>query len=761
MGELRDASARDRIARALDATLFVDAGAGSGKTHALVGRVVNTVLEGSPPVPLRHIAAVTFTEKAAAELRDRLRARFERETSAADPQRAARAARALEDLDSAAIGTLHSFAQRVLIEHPIQVGLPPLIDVLDEVASGVAFDERWTALRAELLDDPDLAHALPLAFAAGVRLPDLRAMYRAFGDNWDLLAARVLATPAAPIPPVSAAPFVARAQALAAHVTQCRDDTDKFLPHLTALATWVDRLNQATDDAARLAVLTEASQLKWSYGQKGNWTCDLPTLKEECKTFVADVTDLRRRVCDAALRLLAHRIARATLDAAAARRDEGRLEFHDLLVLARDLLRHPTYGPAVRAGLREQYRLLLLDEFQDTDPIQVELAVRIAGGAGAFADDWTDVPVPEGSLFVVGDPKQSIYRFRRADIATYLRAQEVFGDRVVLNTNFRTGAPIVEWINHTFGRLIVATPGSQPEYQPLNPYRPGPPEGPTVLTLGREHEDGPDADQVRGLEAADVAAAVTAMLARRWQVDDGQGGWRDVRLADIAVLVPARTSVPYLEEAFDAAGIGYHAEASSLVYRTREIRDLLLAARAADDPSDQLALVSALRSTLFGCGDDELWTWHQGGGRWNILAPDRTTSTRRIRWRGPSRTYFNCTATAPGCRPARSWDASSPTGACSRSARTRPAPRRVAAAAVRHRPGTGLVADRPRRTARLPVLGDATGRRRRPRRRSRPPRNRHRHPADPHHPRRQGPGVPGRHRLRHDQPPRPWRLRRT
>src|SRR4029434_11041041 len=117
--------------------------------------------------------------------------------------------------------------------------------------------------------------------------------------------------------------------------------------------------------------------------------------------------------------------------------------------------------------------LLLLDEFQDTDPIQIELAVRIAGGAGAVGDDWTALGGHPGSLFVVGDPKQSIYRFRRADIATYLRAQELLGERVVLNTNFRTGAPILEWINHTFGRLIAAVPDSQPEYVPLLPHRPG------------------------------------------------------------------------------------------------------------------------------------------------------------------------------------------------------------------------------------------------------------------------------------------------
>jgi ATP-dependent exoDNAse (exonuclease V) beta subunit len=153
------------------------------------------------------------------------------------------------------------------------------------------------------------------------------------------------------------------------------------------------------------------------------------------------------------------------------------------------------------------------------------------------------------------------------------------------------------------------------------------PDGLPVTLLGAcPHADRPSADDLRTREAADVAAAVRTALAQRWQVAaephtlDGDG-WRDVRLGDIAVLLPARTSLPHLEDALDAAGIPYRAEASSLVYRSREVRDLLTAARAADDPSDPLALVAALRSPLFGCGDDDLWTWQQAGVRWNIFAP--------------------------------------------------------------------------------------------------------------------------------------------
>jgi ATP-dependent helicase/nuclease subunit A len=620
-----DAAARQQIAQRLDQTLFVEAGAGSGKTTCLVNRVVATVLEASSAVPLRHVAAVTFTEKAAAQLRDRLRAAFERRAAAAPPGswEATAAAQALDDLDTAAIGTLHSFAQRILAEHPIEAGLPPLVEIRDEVSSGVAFDDRWAALRAELLDDPDLADVLPLALAAGVRLDDLRSMAAAFTDNWDLLADRILATPPGPLPTIDADTIVADARRLAAQAEHCIDGTDKFLPRLHGLSAWAAMLADAGDDAARLAVLADAGKLSWSYGQRRNWTCDLAQLKQQCTELATAAAAIRDRVLDVALRRLADRLARATLHDAQVRRAEGRLEFHDLLVLARDLLRHPIHGPAVRAVLQQRYQRLLLDEFQDTDPIQIDLAVRITGGVGAEHTDWADIDVPPGSLFVVGDPKQSIYRFRRADIATYLAAQQHIGAQVVLDTNFRTGAPVLDWINHVFAQLITAVPDSQPAYRPLRAHRPAAPAGPPVLALGVDvHADNPSADEIRTREAADVAATVRAALTQRWQVhDDTTGGWRDVELRDIAVLVPARTSVARLEAAFDAANIGYHSEASSLVYRTREVRDLLAAARAADDPSDPLALVTALRSPLFGCGDDDLWTWYQAGGRWNLLAP--------------------------------------------------------------------------------------------------------------------------------------------
>ena len=613
---LSDADARRAIREDLAETLFVEAGAGSGKTSSLVDRVVEIVLtEG---VPLRSVAAVTFTDKAAAELRDRLRRAFEKRAG----QGACPAAReAIDEIDTAAIGTLHAFAQRILTEHPIEAELPPLLEIRDEVGSGVDADARWLTLRNDLLDDEDLTDTLVLAMAGGLRLTDLRAMAGAFNANWDLLRDRVLTVPAPDLPAVDVAAMIAEARRLVALADGCTDVEDKLLETLAQLGLWADQLREAPDDAARVTVLGDAVLKNWNRGRAGNWPVyGAIRLRAECRELGEAALRLRSEIIDVTLRRLAHRIAGAVLDAAEARRAEGRLEFHDLLVMARDLLRSPTHGAVVRSRLQRKYRRLLLDEFQDTDPIQIELAVRIAGGADAGQEEWADVPVPGGSLFVVGDPKQSIYRFRRADIATYLAAQSTLGRQVVLNANFRTTAPILSWVNTVFGQLIQATPDSQPPYRPLTATREAAEVGPAVTALGAAaHTDNPNAATLREREAAEVVAAVRTALADRWQVECGDG-WRDIRLGDIAVLVPSRTSLPQLESALDDAGIGYHPGATSLVYRTREVRDLLTAARAGDDPSDQLALVSALRSPLFGCGDDDLWTWRQAGGRFSIFA---------------------------------------------------------------------------------------------------------------------------------------------
>lgn len=635
---LVDQASRDRITADLGTTLFVDAGAGTGKTTALVDRILALVTGGG--VELESIAAITFTDKAAAELRDRIRRELERyaETTPEDED-SKRAKRALDQLDGAAIGTLHSFAQRLLSEHPIESGLPPRVEVLDEVSSAVAFEQRWSVFRDKLLADETFERSVLLLVASGIRFEALHTLAVAFNDNWDLVDERVPAhSPEASDIRDLLAPVLFDLEEVCS--TTCDDPGNRLRLRLDDIAEWVAWLRSLPGELEVLeAIGPQAPRKPPSFKAKGVGKGADFDNAEGVRDQVIDAGErlesARQEVGRACVRRLASALRVFTLEAASERRRAGQLEFHDLLVLARGLLRDPAHGSSVRVWLHDRYKRLLLDEFQDTDPIQIELAVRIAAVDPASelvgSEPWSEVPVEEGHLFFVGDPKQSIYRFRRADISMFLTAASRFGEgggAVELSTNFRTVGPVIDWINHTFGRLM-SEPGSddlpvpsQPNYVQLASVRSPAPSGAAVAVIGRtEHPKDLSADEIRGVEAGEVAATVLRAVEEVWEVDAGDGTWRTAQLGDITILVPARTSLPFLEEALDEAGIAYRAESSSLVYASRAVRDLLMVLRAVDDPTNHLHIVSALRTPLLGCGDDDLFRFKaERRGHWSYLA---------------------------------------------------------------------------------------------------------------------------------------------
>ena len=379
---LKDDPTRGRIRADTSSTLFVNAGAGSGKTSVLVDRVVQLVLVDG--LRLRHVGAVTFTEKAGAELRDRLRAEFEEARRDSEDEQRDRASTALEDLDGAAIGTLHAFAQRLLMEHPIEAHLPPIIEVLDEVGSSVAFDERWAETQQLLLDDEAIREPLLLAMALGVTLKHVRSLSLMLGRDWDLIADRLaLDEPQTPVTVPNVAELLDHAAELIRKKDHCGSPDDMLLPRLQELEEIAALLAGSDELESQLELISQMSAMKFTRGKAGNWRIPVVVVRDEGKELAAYAGRIVGRVLDQCLRIITRWVAHRVLDSALTRRREGRLEFHDLLVLARDLLRNEEDA---RAALHDRYQRLLLDEFQDTDPIQIELATRIAGGASASQD---------------------------------------------------------------------------------------------------------------------------------------------------------------------------------------------------------------------------------------------------------------------------------------------------------------------------------------------------------------------------------------
>ncbi|HEV3264109.1 MAG TPA: UvrD-helicase domain-containing protein [Acidimicrobiales bacterium] len=611
-----DHAAREEIRSHLDASQFVEAGAGTGKTTALVARILELVASGEATID--QVAAITFTDAAAAELRDRVYEALERASTGADSsERRVRARAALDEIDGAAICTLHGFAQRILAAHPFEAGLPPSFEVLDEGRSAVAFDDRWEGFVDQLLEDPGLADLLRRLLVCGVRLDHLRTLTGLCHDNWDLLVGAQPGDPAlGDIDPSSILNALDAAQ-VAAETCTCSDD--KLLIHIEGLAGFGSALRETTSGLEILELLVDPPRLTCSRGQKGNW----PDPVAEVRGLLAGAEEARRTlvagVISDALAGLVPAVTRFTVNSANDRKRDGRLEFHDLLVWAVELIRKDA---GVRVALHHQYPRLLIDEFQDTDPIQAEMAFRIANGGGESGPGevrWSELPVEPGRLFFVGDPKQAIYRFRRADIGLFLEVRDRRrADRVALTANFRSVPGIIDWINTVFGELFDdPVDGTQAAYQPLQAERFLPFEttdgSPPVILLGGPI-DAQGIDEVRAEEAAEIAATVRRIREEKWPVGD----WgAPARLSDITILIPTRTGLPVLQQAFDTEGVPYRLESSSLVYEAPEVGDLLTILRAIDDPTDQVSTVTALRSEAFGCGDDDLLAFRHAGGRWD------------------------------------------------------------------------------------------------------------------------------------------------
>ena len=638
--ELPDQPDRSAIAERLETNLFVEAGAGSGKTSSLVGRIVALVASG---VEIGTVAAITFTEKAAAELRHRLRQELaEAATETPDATLRARMGTALDALDHAPIGTLHAFARRILIDYPVQAGLPPGFRVLDELESQLAFEERWSSLLDQILDDPEPAGGILEGGSALIELCSLdnfgltsgaRRVATGFHDNWDLVESRVDRSDP---PPWRFDPGNFADEVLAVCDTQVPDDDAQHerLDDLRTAALQLRGADRLGDQIAMVDHIRDRCTKVKKTGSKVKWTAagldpdGLLALRDRQLELADRAHRLLQSVRERRIRVLGALLGRWVLSAARDRAADGTVEFHDLLVLARQLVaRHAD----VRDDLHRRYQRILLDEFQDTDPIQLEIAVRLTADPHHpdqdASGDWRRLVPLAGRLFIVGDPKQSIYRFRRADIAQYMgAARQVGATPAGLSANFRSSQQVLDWVNDVFARLIVHQPDVQPGYRALEARRPHFRQHGSVTVFGiDEHQDlttGKRAETLRWREASDAADAVATALHEQWLVTDRDDHrepiLRPCRPGDITVLLPARTSLPALEAAMRERDIPYRAENSSVVYITSEIRHLMLALRAADDATDQLALVAALRTPLYGCSDVELYDWKVGGGSWSI-----------------------------------------------------------------------------------------------------------------------------------------------
>jgi ATP-dependent exoDNAse (exonuclease V) beta subunit len=669
---LVDSAARERIRHSLDESLVVEAAAGTGKTTELVTRIVNVLSAGTARID--QMLAVTFTEKAAGELKLRLREGLERARrdptgtsgrEADDPaERLGNIEHAIAHLEEAQVSTIHGFCADLLHERPVEAGVDPRFEVLAEAEQtfGQAFD-AW--LQQTLAEPPD-----------GVRRALRRRTVGGFG-----------------VQPSKERP-TERLRKAAADLTEWRDfpapwrrETferkaiiDQIVALLLDFTELTDRVSNRRGDklyldmrpamlAARAikthdelrprrrdydgveATLVElAANRDFINPRQGSGSSygdgvSRGTVIEQHKKIVAVLRNFRR-VANADLAALLQDDLRGPMTTyAALKQDAGRLDFVDLLLEARNLVRD---HDEVRKDFQRRFTRIFVDEFQDTDPLQAEILLLLAAD-DPTERDWRRVSPSRGKLFIVGDPKQSIYRFRRADVAVYhaVKTQLEKGGiaSVALTTSFRAVPSIQRLVNRAFAPLMSTRGGPvtvpeppQADYVSLSPYRDDVDDQPSIVVLPVPRPYGVRRVAASAIERSlpDAVGAFVSWLVTEsgWYVTDrlssSEGERGTVPVQKFGRVRVAARHVCLLFRRFDSFGTdmtrGYvdaleardlpHLLVGGRTFHDREEVTTMRAALAAVEyPDDELSVFATLRGSLFAIEDAVLLEYHQRVGR--------------------------------------------------------------------------------------------------------------------------------------------------
>ena len=636
-----DAARREAIA-VHDRSFLVEAGAGSGKTAVMAGRIAMLLAGGVAP---KHIAAVTFTEFAASELLIRVRAfvgaltageiptelRVALPDGLSDKQRSNLAA-ADAALDEMTCSTIHGFCQRLITPYPVEADIDPGAAVMDRDQADLAFAELIDAwLREELAGEAggllaELVLHDPNATLGLIRtvLDHLRR-HRAFApyERQDLEQC--------------ATAFREAAEAFNNFLSGEDAEEPETVTIAARFRELIDEIGNspATKTPAWLIGVLAAPRCTELFTQSGGFRkyqkktkwraaakrvglaqADGDRLNDEASAHYAlcraTWTALQGAVATHVLADLVPLVQSVMARFREHKRAAALLDFDDLIFAARDLLRD---HDNVRQALAARFSHVLVDEFQDTDPLQTEIFWRLCGEPpkDGDTDDWPAFTLRPGALFLVGDPKQAIYRFRGADIAAYVRAREAFraqaADGVLsIATNFRSCPPIMAYVNERFEAPLSEEKG-QPGFQALDPFVPKRAEGPSVAALDIEvaDENGKaTAAQQRDGEAEAVADMCARLIGSESIRDFENGGQRPCRAGDIALLAPTGSELWRYEEALEQRSIPVATQAGKGLYRRQEIQDLIAVTRVLADPRDRLALGALLRGPLVGLTEEEL-----------------------------------------------------------------------------------------------------------------------------------------------------------
>jgi ATP-dependent exoDNAse (exonuclease V) beta subunit len=630
---LPDAEARRRIQEDLGSTLFVEAAAGTGKTTALVSRMVALLRSGR--ATLDRIVAVTFTEKAAGELKLRVREEIERVRGdgATPAGERARLDAALAGLELARIGTIHGFCADLLRERPVEARVDPLFEVAADDEASALVDRAFAGWFQRALADPPEGVRRVLRRRSG-RDEDggPRAMLRAAVER--LVEHRDFAAAWRQDPfdrDAEIDRLLERLAEVSTLAARARRPDDYLARSFQAIAAFVEEVRVLEAVRGRDHDGLEAELRAFARGRHWRWTGgrapygrDLS--REEAVSARDRVERELDRIVEACDADLAPRLREELREVVAAYEAEkaraGKLDFLDLLIRARDLIRG---DETVRRDFQARYSHFFVDEFQDTDPLQVEILLLLAA-RDPGETDWREAVPSPGKLFLVGDPKQSIYRFRRADVALYeevkRRLLAAGAELVHLTASFRGLPAIQAVVNAAFEPAMRAAPdASQAAYVALEPVREERRERPAlvVLPVPRPYVDYGDGAEIRRWKIEesfpDAVAAFVDWLVREsaWTVEEAgrPGSFAGVAPRHVCILLRRfqswnqDTTRPYAR-ALEARRIPHVLVGGRSFHEREEVLAIRNALAAIEWPDDELRVFATLRGPLVALGDDAL-----------------------------------------------------------------------------------------------------------------------------------------------------------
>ena len=619
---MSDQSAREAIATELDTTFLVEAAAGTGKTRALVGRIVALVETGRTTID--RIVAVTFTEAAAAQLKNRIRERLDERRGATElGEEKIRLANALRDLDRATLGTIHALCGDILRERPIEAALDPSF----ELGSASGWEE-------------DKQHAFKIWFERAVADPPEgleRFLARTLEKDTHavLLGYHAMECLDDPDTPWNRPAFDRRAridEVVATVDAMAALHAEAALPHcpLTkSLRTLHRNVSQEIaraehDGAARDYSAIEARLVALAEHELWSASCigqafSKTRSRAEVHAQWHDTAEAVRafaRDANADLACALHEDARAFAAFYRSLRRRG-LEPSDLLVLTRAVL---VTHERVRHDFQQRFSHVFIDEFQDTDPLQTEILMLLSA-SDPGCDDWRKAVPPPGKLFLVGDPKQAIYAFRNANISYYEEVKALLlaqGARLLtLSTSYRAVPAIQRVVNAAFRQVMTTEEAHQAEYVPLEPHRTGIAGQPSVLAVpigaGRRFK-------AMRIAWPQRAAAVAAWLVRDsgWQVASPEGP-RPIQPSDICCLYKNQRYfgsdiVAPIVDALHAHGLPTVRVGARTMGHPPEIRAMLHVLTAIEWPNDALAVHATLRGPFFAFTENDILGYRAAHG---------------------------------------------------------------------------------------------------------------------------------------------------